>query len=172
MDNEPQQTNQEPNTQPQASPPATEEEKRKATPQESMQELREAIRGSNEILATATTPFKFFPDTLTLDRAKLTVTKRSFFRTADVMSMRIEDVLNVTASIGPLVGSVTFSSRVFNNQKPYTVGMFWRKDAIRLKRITQGYVIALQRGIDCSSLSAPALIAMLDQLGEDAHPAA
>jgi len=143
---------------------------RQTSPEESRRELQDAIRGSNEVLATATTILKLFPDTLTVDRAKVTVTKRTFFQTAEVMSMRIEDLMNVTCKLGPFMGSVTLHSRIIGDQQPYTIGLFSRKDAMHLKRITQGYVIALQRRIDCSALPTPELIGMLDQLGEDDHP--
>lgn len=154
----------------QQSPPTVDEPKRITSPEESRKELKEAIEGSQEVLTTATTvfPLELFPDTVTVDRAKLTVTKRRFVGVAEVMSMRIEDVLNVTSSVGPFFCTVTIVSRVFNSE-PYTVGRFWRADAARLKRIIQGYVIALQRGIDCSSLSTRELSRMLDKLGEDDH---
>ena len=134
-------------------------------------ELEHAIAGAQEVLCTATTffPLTLFPDTITLDRAKLTITHRTFVGVADVMSIRIEDILNVTATMGPIFGSVKIVSRVFNVEKPYTVNWFRRNDALRIKRITQGYVIALQRHIDCSSLPCPQLAAMLEQLGSDAH---
>lgn len=134
-------------------------------------ELQQAIQGAHEVLCTATTlfPFTFFPDTITLDRAKLTITHRSFFGVAEVMSIRIEDILNVTASIGPILGSIKIVSRVFNVEKPYVVDGFKRQDALLIKRVTQGYVIALQRKIDCSSLPIHELAAMLEQLGTDAH---
>lgn len=134
-------------------------------------ELEQAIAGSHEVLCTATTlfPFSIFPDTFTLDRAKLTVTHRTFFGVADVTSIRIEDILNVTATIGPILGSVKIVSRVFNVEKPYVIDKFKRNDALRIKRITQGYVIALQREIDCSSMPTPELAAMLEKLGTDAH---
>jgi len=154
---------------PQTSPPPIQEEHRAATPEESKQELRDAIQGSSEIVATATTVLTLFPDTMTIDRAKLTVTKRSFFSTAEVMSIRIEDVLNATATVGPIFGTIKIVSRVLNVEKPYTVGRFWRGDALRLKRILQGYVIALQQGIDCHTLPTDELAAMLDKLGEDVH---
>lgn len=140
-------------------------------PEEAKQELRQAIQGSQEILATATTvfPFTLFPDTVTLDRTKLTITRRTFFAVAEVMSIRIEDIMNVTSGVGPFFGSIKFTSRVFNNEKPYSVNYFWRSDAQRLKRVMQGYVIAMQRAIDCSSLGAAELAAMLEKLGEDEH---
>lgn len=151
-------------------PPAMQAQQQKPlTPQQARQELTEAIHGSNEVLATATTAFKLFADTVTVDRAKLTVTKRQFWKTAEVMSIRIEDVLNVTATVGPILGTVSFTSRVFNAEKPYSIAGFWRDDALQLKRITQGYVIAIQRGIDCSSLPTRELATMLDKLGVDSH---
>ena len=58
---------------------------------------------------------------------------------------------------------------MLNAEKPYSVGKFWRDDATRLKRITQGYVIALQRNIDCSALPLRELSKMLDELGQDDH---
>ena len=139
------------------------------TKEQARQELSEAIHGSNQVLVTATTALKIFADTLTVDRAKLTVTKRQFWKSAEVMSIRIEDVLNVTATVGPFLGTVTFTTRITNNELPYTIVGFWRDDALRIKRITQGYIIALQRGIDCSALPTQELAAMLDKLGVDNH---
>ncbi len=66
------------------------------------------------------------------------------------MSMRIEDILNVTASIAPFVGSVKIVSRVLNSENPYAIGPFWRHDAVHLKRIIQGYVIALRYRLQCA----------------------
>lgn len=150
---------------------SAQESPRQATHEESKKELLQAIEGSADILATATTTLTLFPDTLTLDRAKVTVTKRTFFQAAEVVSMRIEDILNVTATVGPLFGTVKVVSRVLNPEKPYVIGKFWREDAVRLKRIIQGYVIALQRRIDCSVMPTQELVGMLDKLGEDEHGA-
>ena len=149
--------------------PVAIEEPHLSTPEASRQELREAIRGSRQVLATATTVFTLFPDTLVIDRAKLTVTKRTFFSMAEVMSIRMEDILNVTATVGPFFGTVKIISRVMSPEKSYIVGRFWRKDALRMKRITQGYVIALQREIDCNTLPPRELAAMLEKLGTDDH---
>jgi hypothetical protein len=166
MDDNPQSGNQH-----QASPPAeTQGERRQSDQRQTRAELNEAISGSQEILATATTIHPFYPDSITVDRAKMTVNKRRFVASASTMSMSIEDVLNVTNSVGPLFGSVTIVSRVLNS-RPLTVGRFWRKDALRIKRVAQGYIIALQREIDCSSMPADELARKLYELGEDEHTA-
>jgi hypothetical protein len=154
----------------QQSPPAQDASPKTATPEETVEELEEAIKGSNEVLATVTTVLPIFPDTVTLDRAKMTITKRTFFSSAQVMSMRIEDILNVTTTMGPLFASLRITSRVMSAGDPNVVGPFWRRDAIRFKNIAQGYVIALQREMDLSVLPKKELVDMLRQLGRDEHP--
>ncbi len=145
-----------------------------ATPaevEEAKMQLRNAIHGSNEVLFTAKTvfPFTFFPDTVTVDRAKFTLMKRSFFSVAEVMSIRVEDVLNVTANVGPVFGSIHVVSRIMNTDKPYEIKFLWRDDAIALKRILQGYIIAVQKEIDTTPLKTQELADMLKRLGEDDH---
>lgn len=134
-------------------------------------ELQQVIQGSNEILATANTvfPFTLFPDTVTMDRAKLTIVQRSFFNVAQVMSIRVEDILNVTANVGPFFGSLHIVSRVLNSDKPFDINFLWREDALKLKRIMQGYIISMQKEIDVSALTTAELIIMLERLGEDDH---
>jgi hypothetical protein len=155
---------------PKVSPPVSDSSERTMSAEEAKKELADAITGSNQVLYQSTTVLALFPDTMIIDRAKLTITTRSFFRTAEVMSMRIEDVLNITCSVGPFLGTVSVTSRVMNSDQITHIGKFWRDDAKRLKRIGQGYVIALQRNIDCSALGTQELADMLEQLGADNHP--
>ncbi len=134
-----------------------------------MKELNNLVAKSNEVLATANTvfPFDLFPDTVTLDRTKVTIIKRSFFWSAEVISIRIEDILNVTTGVGPFFGSLTIASRVMSSVDHFTTNYFWRKDAIRLKHIVQGYVIAHHNKIEVSHLSQQDMIKTLSELGHD-----
>lgn len=131
------------------------------------QRLSDMIDRSDEVLLSVDTvfPFTLFPDTITIDREKLTVSHRVFFRVAEVVSIQIEDILNVTADVGPLFGSLKILTRFYDPDKPYTVNYMWRGDAIRAKRILQGYITAIQRKIDCSTLPAKELAVMLEKLG-------
>ncbi len=136
------------------------------------EELVQAIGDAHDILVRAKTvfPLTLFPDTLTVDRTKLTITHRDFFKSAEVLSIQIEDILNVTATVGPVFGSVKLSTRFFDPDKPYTVDHFWRADALKVKRIMQGYMIARQKEVDCSALSTSELARLLDELGKVAAP--
>lgn len=132
------------------------------------EELVEAIGESSDVLVRAKTvfPLTLFPDSISLDRTKLTITHRDFFKAGEVLSIGIEDILNVTATVGPFFGSVKISTRFFDPDKPYTVDHFTRADALKIKRIAQGYVIAKQKGVDCSALSNAELTKLLDELGK------
>ncbi|AHB42586.1 hypothetical protein RAAC3_TM7C00001G0746 [Candidatus Saccharibacteria bacterium RAAC3_TM7_1] len=132
--------------------------------------LRSIVAASHQLLAGAKTvilPINLFPDSVTVDRTKVTITKRTFFWSSNVISIRIEDVLNVSCSTGPLFGSLIVSSRVMNSTDHYEIDYFWRKDAIYLKQIIQGYVIAQHNKIDTSHLSREELIKTLLEIGQD-----
>lgn len=132
--------------------------------------LQRIVKKSHQLLAGAQTvilPVNLFPDSVTVDRTKVTITKRTFFWSSSVISIRIEDVLNVACSTGPIFGSLTISSRVMNSTDHYQIDFFWRKDAIYLKQIIQGYVIAQHNMIDTSHLKRDELVKTLLELGND-----
>ncbi len=84
--------------------------------------LKTIVRKSHQVLAAARTvalPNNLFPDSVIVDRTKVTIIKRTFFWTSSVISIRIEDVLNVATSTGPFFGSLTVSSRVMNSTDHY-----------------------------------------------------
>ncbi|MDO8335690.1 MAG: hypothetical protein Q7T74_02810 [Candidatus Saccharibacteria bacterium] len=149
---------------------STDQKKKTIEKDAQLKKLNKIVAKSNEVLATATAvfPFDLFPDTVTLDRTKVTITKRSFFWSAEVISIRIEDILNVTTGVGPFFGSLTVASRVMSSVDHFTINYFWRKDAIRLKHIIQGYVIAHHNNIDITNLSKRELTTTLTELGHDA----
>jgi hypothetical protein len=131
--------------------------------------LKRLVRKSHEVLASARTVFlvKLFPDDIIIDRTKITIVKRSFFWSSSVISVRVEDILNVATEVGPLFGSVTVASRVMNSVDHFQIGFLWRGDAIFIKHIIQGYVFALQNNVDIGKLSRKELLDMLSELGHD-----
>lgn len=134
------------------------------------EKLKNIVTKSHEVLMSANTvfPITLFPDTVTVDRTKITITRRDFFWTSDVISFRIEDVLNVSASVGPFFGALTIASRVMSTVDHFKINHLWRNDAIRLKHIIQGYVIAQHNSIDTAHLPTKELIDTLRELGHDA----
>ena len=134
------------------------------------EKIRNIVLRSHEVLASAQTiilPSNIFPDSVLLDRSKLTITKRNFFWSAETISIRIEDILNVSSNIGPFFGSITVSSRVMNSTDHYEIDCFLRKDAKYLKEIIQGYMIALHSKVNINHLSREELVTTLLSLGQD-----
>ena len=137
--------------------------------QKAAEELVETLGGSRDCLIKASTAFPIFPDTISVDRAKITITRRNFMQAGEVVSIAIEDVLNVSARVGPFFGRLKITTRFFDPNKAYVVDGFWREDALRIARVVQGYLIAKQKEIDTSALSDKELSRILNDLGKS-HP--
>lgn len=136
------------------------------------EEFDEAVKQSNEVLAEATTvfPFTLFPDTVTVDRTKLTITQRTFFMSSKVMTIHIEDVLNLSVQVGPFFGSLTIAIKGLTSEDHFSINYFRRKDAIHLKHIIQGHTIARRDNLDYKSMEKEKLIDTLIKLGKDSNP--
>lgn len=122
---------------------------------------------SHEVLYKANTvfPFTFFPDTIVIDKEKLTIIERFFFWVAKITSVPIRDILSVEADVGPFFGSIHMTSRYFYTN-PHSIRFLWRKDAIRIQKLLQGFIIANEREIDCSLIDKAQLDVLLEDLGE------
>lgn len=133
---------------------------------DSEQLLKTAMK-SHDILYKASTVFPLtpFPDTITIDREKVTIANRFFFQVAKITSSPIADIQNAEANVGPFFGSVRITSRYFY-RNIRLLKYLWREDALKIQRILQGYLIAHQKEIDCTSIDKDRLVALLLDLGE------
>jgi hypothetical protein len=132
------------------------------------EQLYEAAVKGNDILYKATTvfPFTLFPDTITIDREKVSIANRFFFRVAQIHSIRVDDILSVEGNVGPFFGSIRVTSKYFV-KSPRVINFLSRDDTTNVQRILQGYTIARQKEIDCSKIPTKELITMLEELGKE-----
>lgn len=137
--------------------------------QQQSHELQKAVDFAQDILlkAESTFPFVLFPDTITISRMKVTLTHRSFFRTAEVISLQMNDILNVEADVGPFFGSLSIFTRIYGTE-PLRITFLSRKSTIDAQRIIEGFMIAKDKDIETSEIKTPELIQLLLQLGSDA----
>jgi hypothetical protein len=131
------------------------------------QKLIDITLGTHESFFTATTvfPFVLFPDTISIDRQKVTIVHRSFFRVAKIASLQVRDIINVEANVGPLFGSVTLTSRHFLNNTQ-TISFLKRRDIVQIQRLIQGFIIANRAKIDTAGIEKEQLVALLNNLGQ------
>ena len=128
--------------------------------------LKELAEKSQDVLYEATTvfPFTLFPDTIKLDREKLTIANRFFLRTANITSVPVGEIMSAEAIVGPFFGSLHLTFRFFaDNTKD--VNFLTHKDAVEMQRLIHGYIIAHRREIDVSEVSKEDLIKLLTELG-------
>jgi hypothetical protein len=107
-----------------------------------------------------------FPDTVTVDRSQVTITHHWFFFVGATSSIRIEDILNVEATVGPFFGSLTLSTRYFDSSRAHNIKRLWRWDAVRLQAIIQGMIVAAKKQIDTMALNKNELIDGLTKVGQ------
>jgi hypothetical protein len=129
--------------------------------------LHEAVKKSQRhlIKATAVFPFDLFPDTITIDRQKLTIVHRTFFFIQQTISVQLADVKNVEANLGPFFGSLTITSQHFKNNVQH-INFLPRRDVVQVQHILQGIIVANNRKIDISKVDHDKLQVMLKELGE------
>lgn len=130
-------------------------------------QINEVKTQTEDILYEAETvfPFTLFPDTVKVDREKLTLAKRDFFRTATITSVPISEIMSIEANVGPFFGSIHLILRFFNDNER-NIRFFWRQDAINLQRLIHGFIIAHHKGIDLSKVPSKELRETLTQIGQ------
>lgn len=135
---------------------------------EEVQKLYRETRQAGEVLYSANTafPFTLFPDTVTIDREKLTISYHYFFKVARVASTPLDDIEAVDANVGPFFGSLRVTSSFFVNNTRY-VRFLWRADAEKIQSILQGYKLAKEKDVDLSAIDKSNLVDMLCELGKE-----
>lgn len=138
-------------------------------PAETHEKLIDLAEKSHDKLFEADTvfPFTLFPDTVTLDREKLTIANRSFFRVAKIIAVPITSLVSAEADVGPFFGSIHMTSKYFLDNTHH-LNFLWRKDAEQLQRLLQGYIIAHERGIDVTEINMDDVRVLLEDLGHSA----
>lgn len=133
------------------------------------EQLKTVVKKSHEVLGSAQTvfPITLFPDSIVVDRTKISITKRDFFWSSNVISFQIQDVLNVSCGVGPLFGSLTIASRVMSSVDHFQIDHLWRGDAIYLKHLIQGHIIAKNNMLATDGLTKEEMIETLCELGID-----
>jgi hypothetical protein len=132
-----------------------------------LEKLQEAAKESHDILyrAKAIFPFDLFPDIITLDRHKLTIVNRSFFKVETTTSVELGNIMNVQADMGPLFGTLLITSEHFVNNTQ-TVQYLRRDDVLKMQQLLQGALIANKENIDINKIGTADLIKLLNDLGK------
>lgn len=123
-------------------------------------------KDSNDTLMTIRTvwPFLLFPDTVIIDRSKITIIHKTFFATEQINTVALADILNVDATHGPFFGTIKLHTRFFA-KKPLVIQFVTRREALRAKELIQGLCLCIQNNIDISAISKEDLLKKIEEIG-------
>lgn len=137
-------------------------------PKSETQKLADLAEGSRDNLFAAKTvfPFVLFADTIKIDRQKLTIVHNDFLGKSQTASTEIKNIMNIAADVGPLFGSITITSKHFQNNTQ-TIRYLRRRDVASIQRLLQGFIIAQRAKIDTDDIGKKQLLDLLNQLGRE-----
>lgn len=142
------------------------EEPNQSAKAKALHKLEGVVEKAQNILikSTAVFPFDLFPDSITIDRQKLTVVHRNFFSVKQTVSVQHSDIKNIQADIGPLFGSLTVTSEHFINNTQ-TIRYLPKKEVLAIQQLVQGFIVAHNESIDLTDIDDQKLVKLLNQLG-------
>lgn len=127
--------------------------------------LEALVNSSEEVIFCATTVFHFSPERyeLLIDRAKITVIKRTFLLADSITSIGLSDMLSVKLSVGPFFGSLILNARYVD--QPIVITYLSRNKAFRAKRIIEGLIVASNKGLDLDGIPMDELTSEIIRIG-------
>jgi hypothetical protein len=136
-------------------------------PGETHEKLIDITEKAHDVLYEAETVFPFtpFPHTISIDREKLTIASRSFFRVAQILTVPLTSMISAEVSVGPFFGAVKMTSKYFVDNT-HLVRYLWRHDAVEIHRLLQGYIIAHERDLEMHEIEKEDLKTLLTDLGQ------
>lgn len=131
-----------------------------------IEKLEDVVEEAQNILLNAKSvfPFDLFPDTITIDRQKLTIVHRAFFSSKQTVSVQHSDIKNIQAEIGPFLGSLVITSDHFINSMQ-TIKYLTRKDTLAIQQLVQGLLVAHREKVETSNIDDKKLMELLNRLG-------
>jgi hypothetical protein len=130
-------------------------------------ELNALVEKTSKCLIKVSTvfPFDFFPDFITVDANQVNIVIREFFWSERRHSIHIRDILDI------FVDTSLFFSTIRITDKSYTadsteIKFLKRKDAIKLRSIIQGLIVAHRSQLDLSKIEPHELLPQILELGK------
>ncbi len=137
---------------------------------EALKKVDNLVKGSSENIyqASSVFPFDFFPDHITVNRSRVDIIIGMFIATKEMISILIENIYEVDIDYSLFFASINFKV-TGNLQNPPPIGFLKKDEAIKLRRIISGLVLALKEKIDIKELTVQELQITMEQIGKVQH---
>ncbi len=125
------------------------------------------LKGSEKVLLKISSvfPFDFFPDEVTIDECKVNIVFHDFFLSEDIHSITIDMIKDIEIEAGPIFATMKIVPDGYPGQ-PLTVRFLKKGDAIKIRRIIQGLMVAKRQGVDLINLDLPGFAEKIESLGK------
>jgi hypothetical protein len=111
-------------------------------------------------------PFQLFPDSVIIDRAKVTYALYLFFYSRRYFPILIENIRTVWVTTNLFFGALTVEIKGLElRDQQKTVEHLWKADAIKAHRIITGLIAIHEEKIDITSLSNQEVLEMTEKIG-------
>ncbi|HSX09259.1 MAG TPA: hypothetical protein VLF93_03840 [Candidatus Saccharimonadales bacterium] len=116
-------------------------------------------------------PFDFFPDTVVIDTTKISISRKQFFATEYVVTIPLKDLSDATLQTASFMGSIIIkympqsNSPGMNEPVDIKITKLSRGDAIRMKNILKGILVANAEEIDIAQLEPKDIVNVIEKFG-------
>lgn len=117
-------------------------------------------------------PFTLFPDTIIIDTTKISIAKKQLFATEFVATIPLKDLSDVNLQTFLFLGTIILkympqsNSPGMNEPVEARISNLKREDAIKIKNILKGALVAKAEEIDIALLSPKEIVKVLHKFGE------
>lgn len=116
-------------------------------------------------------PFDFFPDSVIIDTTKITLVRKQMFATEAITTIPLKDVADTQVQTALFLASVTIAymphatSPGMLRAETETISCLRRSDAIAIKNILKGVLVAIAEEIDLARLTPEEVANVIARFG-------
>lgn len=125
-----------------------------------------AGKADNVLLKVSTVfPFTFFVNDIIIDPYKVSVIFREFFWSEHIHSIMVKDILDVVVETSIFFATIKFVDQGYT-ENSVNITYLKKDDALKVRKVVQGLVIAHRQAVDLSVLSPGHIKDKSEELGK------
>lgn len=109
-------------------------------------------------------PFRLFPTTVSADKKKIDIIEELFFRSKQIQSILIQDIITVSVETSLFFGKLTIHDKLPMHD-PIEINYLPRADALKMRRVIEGLLVGDRSQVDTTQTSHDNLVSKLEVIG-------
>ncbi|HVT01597.1 MAG TPA: hypothetical protein VHE53_05235 [Patescibacteria group bacterium] len=109
-------------------------------------------------------PFTLFPDEVIVDREKISIVTKVFFSSERIQSVMFNNISDLYVDTNLFFGALKIIDKYFV-QNVVTVRYLPKEDAVKIRKIIQGFIVVQKEEIDVSRVPDKELLPYIEEIG-------